>query len=75
MSGVARAPSIATRRRRVPRLTHPGPRRVPRFTHPGPRFTHPVRCRVPRWGSVAQPEPGCSGLSTAPLEPQAGGPT
>jgi membrane protease YdiL (CAAX protease family) len=31
-----------------------------------PAVTHPVRSRVPRWGSVARPGTGRSGLSTAP---------
>ena len=46
-----------------PRGTHPGPR----GTHPDPRGTHPDRRRVPRWGSVADPEARGAGLSTAPV--------
>ena len=39
----------------------------PALTDPDPAFTHPVRSRVPRWGSVVQPRDGGRRLSTAPL--------
>jgi membrane protease YdiL (CAAX protease family) len=45
----------------------PGARRRVPDVDPEPRLTHPVRRRVPRWGSVARPRNGGRRLSTAPL--------
>jgi hypothetical protein len=59
---------------RVPRAPRPevrsGPPAVrsgPPAVRSGPRLTHPVRGRVPRWGSVADRSSGRRRLSTGPL--------
>jgi hypothetical protein len=53
---------------RVPRAQPvvPGAQPAVPPAQPVPRVTHPVRRRVPRWGSVADPEAGRRRMSTAP---------
>ena len=49
-----------------PTSTDPTPHAWASRTHPRSPRTHPVLGRVPRWGSVADPDRGGSRLSTAP---------
>jgi membrane protease YdiL (CAAX protease family) len=57
----------------TPATTDPAPTHGPSgpITWLGSAFTHPVRRRVPRWGSLAQPRNEGRRLSTAPRVPTA----
>ena len=57
----------------TPATTDPAPTHGPGglITRLGSAFTHPVRSRVPRWGSLAQPRTEGRRLSTAPRVPTA----